>query len=132
MGAEGWFRAVASGVLGNWLVGMAAFLAMAARTLTGKILGIVFPVVAFVALGVQHAPANMGYFAAAAFNDAVEIDVVDAILWNLAPAMLGNIIGAAVLVSVLFWYSYGAGPGGARAFREASERASAEAGRHIE
>ena len=97
---------------------MAAFLAMAARTLTGKILGIVFPVVAFVALGVQHAPANMGYFAAAVFNDAVEIDVADAILWNLAPAMLGNIIGAAVLVSVLFWYSYGTGPRGALALRE--------------
>ena len=63
MGADGWFRAVASGILGNWLVGMAAFNAAAARTVSGKILGIVFPIVTFVALGVQHSPANMGYFA---------------------------------------------------------------------
>lgn len=64
VGAEGWLRVVASGVLANWLVGMKAFLATAARTVSGKILGILLPILAFVALGVQHVPANMGYFAA--------------------------------------------------------------------
>ena len=53
MGAEGWFRVVASGVLANWLVGMAAFLATAARTVSGKILEILLPILAFVALGVK-------------------------------------------------------------------------------
>lgn len=60
-GARGWFTVVLSGMLGNWLVGMAAFFASKGRTLPGKFIGIALPVTAFVSLGVQHSPANMGY-----------------------------------------------------------------------
>ena len=62
LGMEGWFAVLLSGILGNWLVGMAAFLATAARTVSGMILGVLFPIIAFVAIGAQHSPANMGYF----------------------------------------------------------------------
>ena len=68
LGTEGWFAVLLSGILGNWLVGMAAFLATAARTVTGKILGVLFPIVAFVAIGLQHSPANMGYFSVGLIN----------------------------------------------------------------
>ncbi len=111
-GVEGWFQAVASGILANWLVGMAAFLATAARTVSGKILGITFPIVAFVALGVQHAPANMGYFAAGLIHGHVGTDVGTALAWNIAPATLGNLIGGAIFVALLFWYTFGADPEG--------------------
>jgi formate transporter len=121
MGAEGWFRVVASGVLGNWLVGMAAFLAIAARTIPGKILGILFPVVTFVALGLQHAPANMGYFAAGLIRGDVGVDWGEAIAWNLVPAIIGNLLGAAILVALLFWYTFGHDSGRARALRGAAE-----------
>ncbi|MDH3226669.1 MAG: formate/nitrite transporter family protein, partial [Thermoleophilia bacterium] len=103
MGVEGWFRVVASGVIGNWLVGMAAFNATAARTVSGKILGIVFPIVTFVALGAQHSPANMGYFAIGLIEGDVGTDWWDAFVWSIVPASIGNIIGAAVFVSLLFW-----------------------------
>jgi len=106
-GVEGWFEAVASGILANWLVGMAAFLATAARTVSGKILGIFFPIVAFVALGVQHAPANMGYFAAGLIHGDVGTNWGTALAWNIAPASVGNLIGAAVFVALLFWYTFG-------------------------
>jgi formate transporter len=120
MGAEGWVRVVASGVLANWLVGMAAFLATAARTVSGKILGILLPILAFVALGVQHVPANMGYFAAALIHGGVDTTVADAFVWNLLPATIGNLIGGAVLVALLFWYTYGGNAAG----RGVLERAS--------
>jgi formate transporter len=106
-GGRGWLAAVASGVAGNWLVGMAAFLATAARTIPGKIIGIVFPVTAFVALGVQHAPANMGYFSIAKWQGITEYGWLELIWWNLVPASIGNLIGAAILVAALFWYTYG-------------------------
>ncbi|MDH3755420.1 MAG: formate/nitrite transporter family protein, partial [Acidimicrobiia bacterium] len=48
-GAEGWLRAVLSGMLGNWLVGMAAFLAVMGRTIIGKYIPIFLLVTAFVA-----------------------------------------------------------------------------------
>ncbi len=127
LGADGWFRAIGSGVLGNWLVGMAAFLAMAARTLPGKILGILFPVVMFVALGVQHAPANMGYFSAGLIHGDVGVGWGEAIAWNLVPAMIGNLLGGVILVALLFWYTFGHDRGRAQALRRAGELVRSEA-----
>lgn len=109
LGAEGWLRVVASGVLANWLVGMAAFLATAARTVSGKILGIFLPVLAFVALGVQHVPANMGYLATGLIHGDVGTTPYAAFFWNLLPATIGNLIGGGVLVALLFWYAFGGG-----------------------
>ncbi len=107
LGTEGWFVVVVSGILGNWLVGMAAFLATAARTVPGKILGLVFPIVTFVAIGVQHAPANMGYFATGLIGGGSGIGWGEAIWWSIVPASLGNVIGGAILVALLFWFTYG-------------------------
>jgi len=121
MGVEGWFRVVASGILANWLVGMAAFLATAARTVSGKILGLLLPILAFVALGVQHVPANMGYFAAALIHGDAGTTVQEAFLWNLMPATIGNLIGGTVLVALLFWYTYGGNPREQGALERANE-----------
>ncbi len=121
MGAEGWIRVVASGILANWLVGMAAFLASAARTVSGKILGILLPILAFVALGVQHVPANMGYFAAALIHGNAGTTAAEAFFWNLLPATIGNLIGGTVLVALLFWYTYGGNSRGQGALERANE-----------
>lgn len=107
MGIEGWFRVIASGILANWLVGMAAFLATAARTVSGKILGILLPILAFVALGVQHVPANMGYFAAGLIHGNVGTTAQEVFVWNLLPATIGNLVGGGVLVAFLFWFTFG-------------------------
>lgn len=121
LGVEGWLQVVASGVLANWLVGMAAFLATAARTVSGKILGIFLPILAFVALGVQHVPANMGYFAAGLIHGDIATTPQEAFFWNLLPATIGNLIGGGVLVALLFWYTFGGDP----ATRSSLERANA-------
>ncbi len=121
LGLEGWFAVLLSGILGSWLVGMAAFLATAARTVSGKILGVLFPIIAFVAIGVQHSPANMGYFSMGLIRGGSGIGWGEAILWNIVPASLGNIIGGAVLVALLFWYTYGQDPGQRQGLKRAGE-----------
>lgn len=121
LGPKGWFVVLLSGILGNWLVGMAAFLASAARTVSGKILGIVFPIITFVAIGAQHSPANMGYFSVGLINGGSGIGWGEAIWWNIVPASLGNIIGGAVLVALLFWYTYGRHPEQRQSLRNASQ-----------
>lgn len=125
-GTEGWFKVVLSGILGNWLVGMAAFLATAARTVSGKILGILFPIITFVALGVQHSPANMGYFSIGLIHGDIGTTWGEAIAWNLVPAAIGNVIGGAILVGLLFWYTYGGDPEDREAIRRADELARSE------
>jgi formate/nitrite transporter len=53
--------ALARGVLCNMLVCLAGWLCMGARSVTDKILAIVFPITAIVACGFEHSVANM-YF----------------------------------------------------------------------
>ena len=53
--------ALTRGILCNALVCLAIWLCYSARTLTDKILAILFPITAFVAAGFEHSVANM-YF----------------------------------------------------------------------
>ncbi len=102
--AAAWFQAVASGVLANTFVGMAAFFATMGRTIIGKYVPVFLAVTLFVTAGFQHAPANMGYFGLAA-PIGLGPSWGEALAWNLLPAGLGNMIGGALLVAVPFWYA---------------------------
>jgi formate transporter len=114
-GADGWFQAVVSGILANWLVGMAAFFAVMARTIFGKYIPIFLAVTAFVAANLQHSPANMGYFALIMPSGAGP-GWGPALFWNVIPAGIGNMLGGAFLVAVPFRFAFarfsdrGAGP----------------------
>lgn len=110
-GAGSWFRLVLSGVLANWLVGMAAFFAMMGRTITGKYIPILLAVTAFVAANFQHSPANMGYFALWMAETGSGPGWATALVWNIIPAGLGNIVGATLLVALPFRYVFGKGSG---------------------
>jgi formate/nitrite transporter len=46
-------------ILCNWMVSLAVFLAGACNDLTGKLVGIWFPISTFVAIGLEHSVANM-------------------------------------------------------------------------
>lgn len=104
-GIRGWFQILISGILANWLIGMAAFLTTAARDLTGKILGTMLPVILFVAGNFQHSAANMGYFSMGILSSD-KYTWYEYIFFNLVPASIGNLIGGAILVSLLFSYAY--------------------------
>ncbi|MCB1100353.1 MAG: formate/nitrite transporter family protein [Verrucomicrobiae bacterium] len=103
---EAFFR----GVLCNMLVCLAVWIAMAARTVSGKILAIVFPVSAFVAAGFEHCVANMyliplGILEADA-NGAAAHAGWGGLLTNLIPVTLGNLAGGAGLVGLVYWVIY--------------------------
>jgi formate transporter len=88
----------------NWLVCLAVWLALAADDVAGKILGIFFPIMAFVAMGFDHVIANMFFLPAAIFA-GVDITWWDAV-HNWIFALLGNLVGAAVFVAGAYWYLY--------------------------
>ncbi len=101
-GVDGWGRGVLSGALGNWLVGMAAFLAVMGRTIIGKYIPVLLAVSAFVAAGFMHSPANMAYFSLAT-PDGIGPGWGPALAWSIAPAAIGNVLGAFFLVALPFW-----------------------------
>ena len=89
----------------NWLVCLAVWLAVAATTVSGKILAIVFPITAFVALGFDHVVANMFFLPAAIFVNAGHVTLANTVA-NLIFAFLGNAIGAGLFVSGAYWFLY--------------------------
>lgn len=102
-GVAGWSQLVLSGVLANWLVGMAAFFATMGRTIVGKYIPVLLAVSMFVAAGFQHSPANMGFFSLSIAGGGGP-PPADAVVWNLVPAGIGNILGGTLLVALPFWW----------------------------
>jgi formate/nitrite transporter FocA (FNT family) len=103
-GAGEWFKLILSGMLANWLVGMAAFFAVMGRTLFGKYIPVFLAVTLFVAANFQHSPANMGYFSLI-MPSGHGPGWGPALWWNVLPVGIGNIIGGSLLVVLPFWFA---------------------------
>lgn len=91
----------------NWLVCLAVWLALAATDVGGKIIAIVFPITAFVALGFDHVVANMFFLPAAMWVHVPGI-TIGHVINNLVVAFIGNAVGAGVFVAGAYWYLYAA------------------------
>ena len=116
-------QAILLGVLANALVCLAVWLAMSARSVTDKIVAIVLPVAAFVAASFEHSIANMYFIPTGLFLKAwapdsffvrsgVKPSQYGNLTWsrffldNLVPVTIGNVIGGAGLVALVYWYVY--------------------------
>ena len=93
------------GVGCNWLVCLAVWMSLAAQSVSGKVLAVFFPVMAFVAMGFDHVVANMFFIPAAIFDHVPGIGWGDA-LWNWLLAGVGNLVGAVVFVATSYWYLF--------------------------
>lgn len=100
----GWVEALARGVLCNTLVCLAVWLTFAARSVSDKLLAIVFPISAFVLLGYEHSVANM-YLIPAGWAAGAPVDI-GGFLHNLIPVTIGNIIGGAGGVALTYRMAY--------------------------
>lgn len=115
-------QAFVLGILCNGLVCLAVWLTYSARTTTDRILAIVPPIAAFVAMGFEHSVANMYFIPAgllvkafgsedfwasidAAPADYAALDVAG-LVGNLVPVTLGNIVGGTILVGAVYWLVY--------------------------
>ncbi|SHF85985.1 formate/nitrite transporter family protein [Geodermatophilus nigrescens] len=93
------------GVGCNWLVCLAVWMSLAATSVSGKILAVFFPVMAFVAMGFDHVVANMFFLPAAVFAGVEGATWGDTVVnWLLAGA--GNLVGAVVFVGTSYWYLF--------------------------
>lgn len=98
-----WIQAILSGIGCNWFVGLALWLSYGAKDGAGKILGIWFPVMVFVAIGFQHSVANCFVIPAAVMEgQATWGDFIH----NFIFVYLGNIIGGSIFVSGFYYKSY--------------------------
>lgn len=106
------------GILCNWLVCLAVYLATGAKDMMGKIAALWFPIMIFVMSGFEHSIANMYFIPAgiiASANDTyvglLNIDISaltigNFLIKNLLPVTLGNIVGGSGFVGMLYWLAY--------------------------
>jgi len=102
--------ALVRGILCNWLVCLAVFMATAARDIPGKLLACYVPIMAFVASGFEHSVANMYFIPTGLFLAEATGTAASTLTWsrfffvNLLPVTLGNIIGGVVFVAFAYWF----------------------------
>lgn len=91
------------GIVCNWMVALAMWMAYASKNIIGKLIAIWFPIMAFVAMGFEHCIANMFFIPTAIFYGA-NITWAEFLFQNLIPVTIGNIIGGWFLVGTAYWY----------------------------
>jgi len=111
----------------NWLVCLAIWVAAASEDVVGKVVGLWFPIMAFVTIGFEHSVANMAFipmglfvgndpayiaFAKSAEGLAAHAPLLKAtwnsmFIKNLVPVTIGNIVGAAIFVAGFYTLSFG-------------------------
>jgi formate/nitrite transporter len=94
------------GILCNWLVCMAVYMASGCSSMIGKMTAVWFPISAFVALGLDHSVANMFIIPLGMLRGA-DITMKAFFMNNLIPVTLGNIVGGALCVMAPFGTTYG-------------------------
>ena len=111
---------LARGILCNALVCLAVWLCLSGRSVTDKILAILFPITAFVASGFEHSVANMYFIpmglllkgepevVAAAGRTASELVNLNlqGLVGNLISVTTGNIFGGGFMVALVYWFIY--------------------------
>jgi len=99
-------EAFARGILCNAFVCLAVWLAMGGRSVCDKILAILFPITAFVAMGLEHSIANWFFLfyglALAASDTLAPLEIAR----NLAATTAGNLVGGTLLVASVYWLAY--------------------------
>ena len=94
--------AIILGILCNFLVCLAVFLASNAKSIGEKIIVIFLPIFTFIALSFEHSVANMSYLSFGYLFDST-ITISKILLNNLLPVTIGNIIGGSLLGSLIYY-----------------------------
>ena len=94
----GFLEALSRGILCNMLVCLAVIMCIAARTISGKIFGIYFPITVFVISGFEHSVANMYFLPIGLMLKGEFFSNFGTIFNNLIPVTIGNIIGGLLIV----------------------------------
>jgi formate/nitrite transporter len=113
------------GIFCNVLVCIAVWISWAAKDGVSKVIGLYLPIWLFVTSGYEHCVANMYFIPAGLFakSNAVclamaeekygitaaqlgNLDWSHFLINNLVPVTLGNIVGGAVIVGMVYWLVY--------------------------
>ncbi len=93
----------ARGLLCNWLVCLAIWMAARTENAAAKIMLIFWPITIFVAAGYEHSVANMFTFSMALLGDHPSTITLSGAAHNLLWVTAGNLVGGSVFMAVGYW-----------------------------
>jgi len=105
LGPSGWGTALVKAILCNWMVTIGAVLAMSSKSTVGKIAVMWLPIMTFFALGFEHSVVNM-FLIPSGMMLGAPISVGQALLWNLLPVTLGNMVAGTLLTGMALYATY--------------------------
>ena len=109
------------GIFANFMVCLGVWIALGGKSHMSKAIGAFFPVMLFVLSGFEHSVANMYYISAGIFaknipafvektglsgQELSNLNFTNMLTKNLFPVTIGNIIGGAILVGLLYFIAY--------------------------
>ena len=106
MGANGFLLFIVRGIVCNFLVCMAVMFGIASKSVPGKFLACWWPIMAFVALGMEHIVVNMFFLTTGKMLGA-PITGMEMVFWDFLPVTIGNIIGGGLFIGSLFYFTHG-------------------------
>lgn len=97
-------------IMCNVLVCLAVWIGFSGKTVVDKVIGLLFPISAFVACGFEHCVANMFFLPMGLLLNMGGIGAAGAVtmggvVYNIALATLGNIVGG-LAVGLAYWFIY--------------------------
>lgn len=104
-GIEGWFTIFMRGMLCNWMVSMGVVGAMISTSATGKMMAMWMPIMLFFYMGFEHSIVNMFLFPFSMIMGG-GFTLVDYLVWNELPTVLGNLVGGFLLVGLPLYYTH--------------------------
>lgn len=104
-GAAGMLTLFIRGVLCNWMVSTGVVGAMVSTNVTGKVLAMWMPVMVFFAMAFEHSVVNMYLFPSGILLGG-EFTIMDYLIWNEIPTVLGNLVGGLTFVGLTLYSTH--------------------------
>lgn len=104
-GAAGMLTLFVRAVLCNWMVSTGVVAAMMSTSVTGKVIAMWMPILLFFYMGFEHSIVNMFLFPSGLILGG-EFSVMDYLVWNEIPTVLGNLVGGLTFVGLTLYATH--------------------------
>ena len=104
-GAAGMLTLFVRGMLCNWMVSTGVVGAMISTTVGGKVIAMWMPIMVFFAMTFEHSIVNMFLFPTALIMGG-NFSVMDYIIWNELPTVVGNLIGGLAFTGLTLYSTH--------------------------
>lgn len=103
-GLSGMITIFIRGILCNWMVSLGVVGAMISKSVSGKVIAMWMPIMLFFGMTFEHSVVNMYLFPSALILGA-SFSILDYLIWNEIPTILGNLVGGLCLTGIPLYYA---------------------------